>query len=180
MGFCLFNNIAIAARYAQRTYGVERVLIADWDVHHGNGTQDIFYADPSVFFFSTHQWPWYPGTGSADETGIDAGEGTTVNCPFEAGAGRDEILGVFDGELKAAMDEYRPDLVMVSAGFDSREGDPLGHFLLKDPDFGELTSVLMEIADKHANGRLISVLEGGYDLAGLEKAVRAHTQALAK
>ena len=178
MGFCLFNNIAIAARYAQKTYGVERVLIADWDVHHGNGTQEIFYADPSVFFFSTHQWPWYPGTGAADETGFGPGEGTTVNCPFEAGAGRDEILGVFGGELSSAMDEYRPDLVMVSAGFDSREGDPLGHFLLTDPDFGELTTVLMEIADKHAQGRLISVLEGGYDLDGLEKAVHAHAHAL--
>lgn len=178
MGFCLFNNIAIAARYAQETYGVERVLIADWDVHHGNGTQDIFYTDPSVFFFSTHQWPWYPGTGAADETGFGAGEGTTINCPFEAGAGHDEILGVFGGELSSAMDEYRPDLVMISAGFDSRAGDPLGNFLLTDANFGELTNVMMEIADKHAGGRLISVLEGGYDLGGLEKAVHAHTQAL--
>jgi acetoin utilization deacetylase AcuC-like enzyme len=178
MGFCLFNNIAIAARYAQDAYGVQRVLIADWDVHHGNGTQDIFYSDPSVFFFSTHQWPWYPGTGAADETGFGAGEGTTLNCPFEAGAGHDEILGVFGGELAEAMEGFRPDLVMVSAGFDSRAGDPLGRFLLRDRDFGELTSVLLEIADKHAGGRLISVLEGGYNLAGLESAVHAHAQAL--
>jgi acetoin utilization deacetylase AcuC-like enzyme len=178
MGFCLFNNIAIAARYAQETYNVPRVLIADWDVHHGNGTQDIFYSDPSVFFFSTHQWPWYPGTGAADETGFGPGEGTTRNCPFEAGAGHDEILGVFGGELAEAMQEFRPDLVMVSAGFDSRAGDPLGHFLLKDRDFGELTSVLLEIADKYAGGRLISVLEGGYNLGGLESAVHAHSRAL--
>jgi acetoin utilization deacetylase AcuC-like enzyme len=180
MGFCLFNNIAIAARYAQKKYGVERVLIADWDVHHGNGTQDIFYADQSVFFFSTHQWPWYPGTGAADETGFGNGEGTTLNCPFEAGAGHDEILTVFGGELTEAMAEFRPDLVMVSAGFDSRAGDPLGHFRLTDPDFGELTNVVLEIADKYAGGRLISVLEGGYNLGGLEHAVRAHTQALSK
>ncbi|HYA18755.1 MAG TPA: histone deacetylase [Bryobacteraceae bacterium] len=178
MGFCLFNNIAIAARYAQDVYNVNRVLIADWDVHHGNGTQDIFYADPTVFFFSTHQWPWYPGTGAADETGIGAGEGFTLNCPFEAGAGHDEIVGAFGGELVEAMDEFRPDLVMVSAGFDSRVGDPLGHFLLEDRDFGELTNILLEIADKYAGGRLISVLEGGYNLAGLESAVRAHAQAL--
>ena len=178
MGFCLFNNIAIAARYAQDVYQVERVLIADWDVHHGNGTQDIFYADPSVFFFSTHQWPWYPGTGPADETGMGEGEGYTLNCPFEAGAGRDEIVGAFGGELAEAMDEFRPDLVMVSAGFDSRVGDPLGHFLLEDKDFGELSNILLEIADKYAGGRLISVLEGGYDLGGLESAVHAHARAL--
>jgi acetoin utilization deacetylase AcuC-like enzyme len=180
MGFCLFNNIAIAARYAQKTYGVERVMIADWDVHHGNGTQDIFYADPSVFFFSTHQWPWYPGTGAADETGFGAGEGTTLNCPFEAGAARGEILGVFDGELAEAMEEFHPDLVMVSAGFDSRVGDPLGNFFLTDDDFADLTTRLLGVADKYAGGRLISVLEGGYNLGGLERAVRAHTKALSK
>jgi acetoin utilization deacetylase AcuC-like enzyme len=178
MGFCLFNNVAIAAAYAKYVYGVERVLIADWDVHHGNGTQDIFYADPSVFFFSTHQWPWYPGTGPANETGFGNGEGTTLNCPFEAGAGRDEIVGAFGGELREAMDEFRPQLVLVSAGFDSRVGDPLGNFVLEDEDFGELTNIVLEIADKHAGGRLVSVLEGGYNLSGLESAVRAHARAL--
>ena len=178
MGFCLFNNIAIAARYAQRKYGVERVAIADWDVHHGNGTQDIFYEDGSVFFFSTHQSPWYPGTGDARETGGGAGKGCTLNCPFPAGAGKDEILGVFHARFAAKMDEFKPDLLLISAGFDSRKGDPLGGFLLTDGDFSELTTVMRGIADKHAHGRLISILEGGYNLAGLTQAVYAHAHSL--
>jgi len=178
MGFCLFNNIAIAARYAQKKYGLERILIADWDVHHGNGTQDIFYDDPSVFFFSTHQSPWYPGTGSAREKGENEGNGATMNCPLPAGSGRDEVLGAFRTRLLPAMQDYRPDVVLISAGFDSRMNDPLGRFLLTDADFAELTSLLQEIADKHCRGRLMSVLEGGYSLDGLTRAVAAHAQAL--
>jgi acetoin utilization deacetylase AcuC-like enzyme len=179
MGFCLFNNIAVAARYAQQQYDVERIAIADWDVHHGNGTQDIFYRDPSVFFFSTHQSPWYPGTGSAGETGDGEGRGTTLNCPFEAGAAREEILGAFTKRLAPRMAEFQPDLILISAGFDSRIGDPLGLFRLTDADFAELTSLMLEIADKYSGGRLISVLEGGYNLDGLKQAVYAHSHALA-
>jgi acetoin utilization deacetylase AcuC-like enzyme len=157
---------------------VERVLVADWDVHHGNGTQDIFYRDGSVFFFSTHQSPWYPGTGDADETGEGRGDATTMNRPLPAGSGREEILGAFRTALLPKMDEFRPDLVLISAGFDSRTGDPLGHFRLTDADFGELTTLLQEVADKHSGGRLVSVLEGGYNLDGLTKAVGSHVEAL--
>ncbi|HUA21603.1 MAG TPA: histone deacetylase [Bryobacteraceae bacterium] len=178
MGFCLFNNIAIAARYAQKKHGAGRVLIADWDVHHGNGTQDIFYCDGSVFFFSTHQSPWYPGTGKPDETGEGAGAGMTMNCPFPAGSGRAEILGAFQEKLMPAAEQVRPELVLISAGFDSRAGDPLGQFLLTDADFADLTRVMREIADKYAGGRLVSVLEGGYSLTGLRAGVRAHVEAL--
>jgi len=178
MGFCLFNNIAIGARYAQRKYGVDRVLIADWDVHHGNGTQDIFYTDGTVFFFSTHQSPWYPGTGAVDEIGEEQGQGMTMNRPFPAGAGRMQILGAFYEDLLPAAEKVKPELVLVSAGFDSRAGDPLGGFVLTDEDFADLTRVLLEIADKYAGGRLVSVLEGGYNLQGLTSAVHSHVEAL--
>jgi acetoin utilization deacetylase AcuC-like enzyme len=179
MGFCIFNNVAIAARYAQRKHGADRILIADWDVHHGNGTQDIFYADGAVLFFSTHQSPWYPGTGAASETGEGKGKGCIINCPFPAGTGREQILPAFGTRLAHAADDFKPALVLLSAGFDSRLGDPLGRFTLSDADFTELTRIVLEIADKHAGGRLISVLEGGYDLNGLGSAVAAHVRALA-
>ena len=179
MGFCLFNNVALGARYAQRRFGVGRVLIADWDVHHGNGTQDIFYSDESVLFFSTHQSPWYPGTGAANERGNGKGEGFTLNCPFPAGAGRTEILGALEQVLVPAAKAFQPDLVMISAGFDSRIGDPLGQFTLEDRDFRDLTSLLMTIATENCSGRVVSVLEGGYSLTGLAHGVAAHVGALA-
>lgn len=178
MGFCLFNNVAVAARYAQRRHGAERVLIVDWDVHHGNGTQDIFNSDGSVMFFSTHQHPWYPGTGLAAERGEGKGAGLMLNCPFGAGAGRDEVYGAFREVLRPKAEAFRPDLVVISAGFDSREGDPLGRFRLRDEDFEDLTLLLVEIAERYGGGRVVSCLEGGYSLAGLAAGVGAHVTAL--
>jgi acetoin utilization deacetylase AcuC-like enzyme len=180
MGFCIFNNIAIAARYAQKKHGIGRVAIVDWDVHHGNGTQDIFYEDPSVFFFSTHQSPWYPGTGRREETGAGKGVGTTMNRPFPAGTGIKEIGAVFESDLLPALDRFKPDLVLVSAGFDSRAGDPLGNFLLTDDDFATLTRLVKKPARAHAGGRLVAILEGGYNLRGLASAVASHFAALAE
>jgi acetoin utilization deacetylase AcuC-like enzyme len=178
MGFCLFNNVAVGARYAQKRYGAERVLIADWDVHHGNGTQEIFYRDPSVFFFSTHQSPWYPGTGAANETGAGLGAGFTLNCPLPAGSGREEIFGAFRELLLPALHKFQPDLIFISAGFDSRIDDPLGRFTLDDDDFADLTRLMLDAAATTAHGRVISVLEGGYNLEGLASAATAHVGAL--
>ena len=155
-----------------------RVLVVDWDVHHGNGTQDAFYDDPTVLFFDTHQSPLYPGTGAADEIGAGAGEGFTINCPFPAGAGRREIIAAYRERLLPAADAFCPDLVLVSAGFDSRIGDPLGRFTLADDDFAEMTRLVCGIAARHAGGRVVSTLEGGYDLDGLASAAAAHVAAL--
>jgi acetoin utilization deacetylase AcuC-like enzyme len=178
MGFCVFNNLALGARYAQKIKGVSRVLIIDWDVHHGNGTQDIFYEDGSVLVFNAHQWPLYPGTGAADETGAGAGLGTNFNYPLPAGSGRKEFFELFDWKLRPAADAFRPELVLVSAGFDSRHGDPLGNLALTDEDFAGLTQRILAIARDHAGGRLVSALEGGYNLAGLASATVSHVRAL--
>jgi len=179
MGFCLFNNVAIAARYAQSRYDVERVLILDWDVHHGNGTQEIFYEDPSVFYLSMHQSPWYPGTGSVTETGRGPGEGTTRNIPVPGGTPAMVMREALRDALRELVERFRPDLVMISAGFDSHRDDPLGRLLLEDSDFAGMTAEVAELAERFAGGRIVSVLEGGYHLGNLGAAVRSHIRALA-
>ncbi|MEP6920654.1 MAG: histone deacetylase [bacterium] len=181
MGFCLFNNVAVAARYAQNHYPeIERVAIVDWDVHHGNGTQGIFYDDPSVFFFSMHQYPWYPGTGSRGETGISRGKGTTLNVPIKAATRAMDQKRMFDAAITEMSSNFNPDLILISAGFDSHAGDPLGQLLLEDNDFIAMTRTVTQWASDACKGRLVSCLEGGYNLATLGKTVRAHVKELAR
>ncbi len=178
MGFCLFNNVAIAARYLQRKHGIGRVLIVDWDVHHGNGTQHSFYDDPSVLFFSTHQYPHYPGTGRATERGKGLGEGLTINVPMAAGEGDQEYLDVFQRVLVPAADAFKPDFVVISAGFDAHKDDPLASMGLTEEGYAGLTRIVTAIARRHSRNRVLSCLEGGYNLAALSASVERHLLAL--
>ena len=178
MGFCIFNNVAALARYLQAKHKLSRILIVDWDVHHGNGTQDIFYDDDSVLYFSTHQHPMYPGTGLRTETGIGKGKGFTINCPLPRGSGDAEVIAAFDNDLLPAARKFRPDFVIISAGFDSRQQDTLGGFKITDEGFAKLTRRAVAIADDSAGGKVISVLEGGYNLSGLALAAESHLRAM--
>jgi len=181
MGFCLFNNVAIAARYAQNKYPeIERVAILDWDVHHGNGTQGIFYDDPSVFFFSAHQYPWYPGTGSRGEKGTGRGLGYTLNLPLRAATPAAEHKRGFEAAIDEMSAKFQPDLIIISAGFDSHIHDPLGQLLLSDQDFIDMTRAVKQWADSSCEGRVVSCLEGGYNLETLGETVRSHVSELQK
>jgi acetoin utilization deacetylase AcuC-like enzyme len=170
MGFCLFNNVAIAAEYARKHHGIERVAIVDFDVHHGNGTQKAFQANKEVLYASTHQSPWYPGTGRSEETGV----GNIINVPLAAGSGSKEFRSALAEKILPALNRFSPELLLVSAGFDGHRDDPLASLNLVEDDYAWVTSELAVIAEKHARGRLVSVLEGGYNLEALGKSVAAH------
>lgn len=175
MGFCLFNNAAIAARYAQKTYGIERAAIVDFDVHHGNGSQDIFWSDKSVMYCSTHEMPLYPGTGAVGERGEF---NTVVNAPLSAGDGGAAFKQAFEAVILPRLREFKPDILIISAGFDAHTRDPLANLNLVEADYTWVTKKLMDVADANAKGRVVSLLEGGYDLQGLSRSVAAHVTAL--
>ncbi len=178
LGFCLFNNVAILARYLQQQHGLDKVLILDWDVHHGNGTQHTFEDDPSVLYISTHQYPYYPGTGAWFETGSGRGEGATLNCPMAAGSGDREYEAAFMEKILPKIDQFRPEIIIISAGFDAHVNDPLGNINLSTEFYGWMTQVLMEKADNYSAGRLISLLEGGYNLKMLPRCIAEHLKVL--
>ncbi len=180
MGFCIFNNIAVAAAHLIEGEGLERVAIVDWDVHHGNGTESMFIDDDRVLYISLHQYPHYPGTGSAETIGTGKGQGYTINLPMPSGAGDREYLAAFRNRIIPALDEFKPEFILISAGFDAHADDPLSGMLLTTSAFRTMTELLKASAEKHCKGRIVSMLEGGYDLNALAESVEAHLAALAK
>ncbi|HSF09454.1 MAG TPA: histone deacetylase [Nitrospirales bacterium] len=178
MGFCFLNTIAIAARYLQQQYGLQRIMIVDWDVHHGNGTQQAFYDDPAVLFFSTHQAPFYPGTGRATEIGAGQGKGLTINVPLSGGQGDEEYREIFQKVLVPAAEHFQPECILISAGFDGHRDDPLASMALTEQGYADMTTIVSKIAKKFASGRILSCLEGGYQLKALAGSVDRHLQAL--
>ncbi|MXX98541.1 MAG: histone deacetylase, partial [Gammaproteobacteria bacterium] len=177
-GFCFYNNIAVAARYAQHKYKREKILIVDWDYHHGNGTESAFYEDPSVLFFSTHDYQAYPGTGDPAKIGAGKGKGYNINVHLDCNASDDDIVRSFNDELAPAVHRFKPDLVLISAGFDSRKDDLLGCFKVTDDGFARLTRIMCDIADQYCDGCVVSLLEGGYSLSGLASATVAHLRTM--
>ncbi|NUO82472.1 histone deacetylase, partial [candidate division KSB1 bacterium] len=176
MGFCLFNNVAIAAEWLRRKQRAERVLIIDWDVHHGNGTQNIFYERGDVFYFSAHQWPLYPGTGRAEETGNGAGAGTTQNLPIPPLTSEAEYLERFCEATREIYESFQPEFTLISAGFDAHRDDPLAHLELTEAGFAALTDHVLSLSEKYCEHRVVSVLEGGYNLTALAQSVAAHLE----
>jgi len=180
LGFCLFNNVAILARYLQKQHGLDKILILDWDVHHGNGTQHLFEEDPTVLYISTHQYPYYPGTGAWSETGIGQGQGATLNCPMAAGSGDKVYELAFMEKILPKIDEFKPDAIIISAGFDAHQLDPLAQINLSTEFFGWMTARVMEKAEQYCEGRILSALEGGYNLQMLPLCIAEHLSVLSQ
>jgi acetoin utilization deacetylase AcuC-like enzyme len=178
MGFCIFNNIAIGARYVQKRYGLTRILIIDWDVHHGNGTEEIFYQDPGVFYISLHQYPHYPGTGSSDSIGTGKGKGFNLNLPMKAGSGDREYIEAFQESIIPRIEDFKPEFILISAGFDGHRDDPLSSINLTENGYYEITRIIKEAAGLYSKSRIISVLEGGYNLFSLAGSVHSHLKVL--
>jgi len=179
LGFCMFNNVAVATRYLQKEHGLDKILIVDWDVHHGNGTQHSFEEDPSVLYVSTHQYPFYPGTGASSENGVGAGAGATLNCPMPAGADDGLYEAAWREQILPKIESFKPEMIVVSAGFDAHRADPLAQVNLSTEFFAWMTERLLEQANRHAGGRLVSILEGGYNVDELARCVATHVAVLA-